>query len=241
MKNLVNKYGMLIVLIVLFIFFAFSSSAFLAPDNLINIARQIAMMGIAAVGVTFVILTGGMDLSVGSVLALSGIASAISMVNFKVDPVIAVVIGLLTGILIGLFNGIVVTRVKIPPFITTLATMQIFRGVCFILTGGLPVYGFPESFDFLGKGYILKIPVPVIIMIVLFAIGWIVINKTRYGRHLYAIGGNIESARLSGVNVKRELVLTYAISGFFAAIAGVLCSREFLLDNLIWAMTLDLM
>lgn len=222
MKGIMNKYGMLIVLIVLFLFFAISSSAFLAPSNLINITRQIAMLGIAAVGVTFVILTAGMDLSVGSVLALSGIVSAIAMVKLNANPAIAVILGLLTGAIIGLINGIIVTSVKIPPFITTLATMQIFRGICFILTGGLPVYGFPSSFDFIGKGYILNIPVPVIVMVLLFIIGWVVINKTRYGRHLYAIGGNIESARLSGINVKKELLLTYVLCGLFAAVAGVI-------------------
>ena len=226
LKRMKNEITMLIVLAVLFAFFSISTEKFLTGTNLINVVRQIAMIGVTAIGMTYVILTAGMDLSAGSVLSLSGIITGIAMVQWKLDPAIAILSGLLIGVFIGLVNGLVITYAKIPPFVTTLATMQIFKGAAFIITGGMPIFGFPKSFGIIGKGYLSFIPVPVIIMAILMITGWIILNKTRYGRHVYAIGGNTEAARLSGVKVNKVLIVTYILGGLFAAIAGVIMASR---------------
>jgi ribose transport system permease protein len=216
-----NKFGILMVLIFLIIIFSILSSAFFTVSNLINVARQVAMIGISAVGMTLVILTGGIDLSVGSVIALTSVTTAIAMATYKIHPVIAVVIGLLIATAVGFINGLIVTRFKIPPFICTLGMMTGTRGLSYILTGGLPVYNFPETFSVIGKGYFLIIPIPVIIMAVVFIFGWFVLNKSSFGRYLYAIGGNAEASRLSGIKINKNLIMAYVFSGFFTGIAGI--------------------
>ena len=216
-----RKYGMLLVLVVLIAFFSFGSKYFLTGDNIINVLRQVAVCGISAVGLTFVMLTGGIDLSIGAIIGMTGVMTAIAMVQWHLPMMVAVLIGLLMGLIVGFINGALVTYVNIPALITTLGTMTSVRGLCFIVTGGLPVYNFPDSFDVFGKGYVSVVPVPVIIMIIILVIGWYVLNKTRYGRYLYAIGGNAEAARLSGINVNKNKVLTYVYAGVLSAIAGI--------------------
>lgn len=216
-----RKYGMLLVLVVLIAFFSFGSKYFLTGDNIINVLRQVAVCGISAVGLTFVMLTGGIDLSIGAIIGMTGVMTAIAMVQWHLPMMVAVFIGLLMGLIVGFINGALVTYVNIPALITTLGTMTSVRGLCFIVTGGLPVYNFPDSFDVFGKGYVSVVPVPVIIMIIILVIGWYVLNKTRYGRYLYAIGGNAEAARLSGINVNKNKVLTYVYAGVLSAIAGI--------------------
>jgi len=213
---------MFLVLIGLIVFFSLFSDNFFSSDNLINILRQMATIGIVAVGMTFVILTGGMDLSVGSILALSGVVTGYSMVTLELSIFISILLGMIAGIIVGLANGVVINFFSIPAFVTTLASMQIFLGVSLIITGGMPIFGFPKAFDFWGKGYIGPIPVPVIIMTLTMLAGWIVLNKTKYGRYLYAIGGNTEAARLSGIKIKKNLIITYVLSGFFASVASVI-------------------
>jgi ribose transport system permease protein len=198
------------------------SKAFLTQQNLVNILRQFAMLGISAVGMTLVILAGGIDLSVGSNLGLTGIIAAICMVNFEMIPALAILLGLISATIVGIINGVSITRFRIPPLIATLATYTAVRGVAYVLTGGLPIFGFPKSFNVVGRGMIWFLPVPVLIMLVVFVLGWMVLHKTRYGRYLYAIGGNPEAARLSGIPVKRNLVLTYVYSGIFSGIAGII-------------------
>ena len=220
-REMFRRYGMLAVLVVLIVIFSFGSKYFLTGDNIINVLRQVAVCGISAVGLTFIMLTGGIDLSIGTVIGMTGVMTAIAMVEWQIPMLLAVLIGLVTGLLIGLINGLLVTYVNIPALIATLGTMTSVRGLCFIVTGGLPVYNFPESFDVFGKGYISVIPVPVIIMVIILVIGWYVLNKTKYGRYLYAIGGNAEAARLSGINVKKNKVMTYVIAGLLSAVAGI--------------------
>lgn len=226
LKYMINELTMLFVLFAIFIFFSVSADNFLTSVNIINIMRQVAMIGITSVGMTYVIITAGMDLSAGSVLALSGIVTGIAMVQWDVNPVMAAGMGLAAGMAIGLVNGAVITYIKIPPLVTTLATMQIFRGVCYIITGGMPVFGFPSGFGVLGKGYLSIIPIPVVIMLLLMLAGWIVLNKTKYGRYVYAVGGNAEAARLSGIKVNRVLLATYTLSGLFAAISGIVMASR---------------
>lgn len=226
LKRMKNEITMFVVLVALVAFFSLSTDKFLTGTNLINVMRQIAMIGITSIGMTFIILTAGMDLSAGSVLAVSGIVTGVAMVNFGISPPIAILIGLLSGVIVGLINGLVIAYFKIPPFVTTLGSMQIFKGAAFIITGGMPVFGFPRAFGAIGKGYVSFIPIPVIIMIVLMAVGWVVLNKTKYGRHLYAIGGNMEAARLSGVKVNKQIILTYILGGLFAAVAGIIMAAR---------------
>ena len=166
-------------------------------------------------------LTGGIDLSIGAVIGLTAVTAASCMAKFGLSPILACIIALALGALIGLINGILVNYVDIPALIATLGVMTSVRGLCYILTGGLPVYGFPASFDIIGKGYVGVIPVPVIIMAVVLILGWYVLNRTRYGRYLYAIGGSREAARLSGINVDKMVVVTYMIAGLLSSLAGL--------------------
>lgn len=221
-RSVASRFGMAFILLFLVLYFSAMSEAFLTQQNLTNILRQVAMLGIAAVGMTLVILTGGIDLSVGSTLALTGVVTALGMTYLDVGIIPSIILGLLTGVAVGLINGFAVTVLRIPPLIATLAMLTAARGVCFILTGGLPIFGFPPAFQVIGRGMIGIIPVPVLIMVIMMAIGWVLLNHTKYGRYLYAIGGNHEAARLSGVPVARNLVISYVIAGFFSAVAGII-------------------
>ncbi|MCP8894575.1 ABC transporter permease [Shinella daejeonensis] len=221
-RSVASRFGMALILLLLVVYFSTMSEAFLTQQNLTNILRQVAMLGIAAVGMTLVILTGGIDLSVGSTLALTGVVAALGMTYLDIGIIPSIVLGLLTGVAVGLVNGLAVTALRIPPLIATLAMLTAARGVCFILTGGLPIFGFPSGFAVIGRGMVGIVPVPVIIMVVMMAIGWILLNHTKYGRYLYAIGGNQEAARLSGVPVGRYLIISYVIAGFFSAVAGII-------------------
>lgn len=221
-----KKYGIFAVLLLLIIIFSVASKAFLVPSNLFNVARQISMLGIAAVGMAFVLLLGGIDLSIGSVITLVNIVAAWLMVKANVDPVLAALIALAMSASIGFINGWIIANIKMPPLIVTLCAMTILEGVAYIICGGLPIFGFPKAFTVLGQGYIGLIPIPVIIMIVIFVIGSFILNKTFFGRYFYAVGSNEEAANLSGINVKRVKYLVYTLSGLFAGIAGiVLLSR----------------
>lgn len=216
-----KKYGIFVVLLLLIIFFSITSKVFLAPSNLFNVARQVSMLGIAAVGMAFVLLLGGIDLSIGSQITLVNIVTAWLMVNAGVNPVIASIIAIIMSTSIGFVNGWIIANIKMPPLIVTLATMTVIEGLAYIICKGMPIFGFPKSFTVLGQGYIGPIPIPVIIMIVILAIGAFILNKTYFGRYFYAVGGNEEAAKLSGINVNRVKYLVYTLSGFFAGIAGI--------------------
>ncbi|WP_208107525.1 ABC transporter permease [Halanaerobium saccharolyticum] len=217
----VRKYGIYIALIVLIIFFSLNSNAFLNPGNLINIARQSSMLGIAAVGMAFVLLLGGIDLSIGSQISLVNIIGAWLMAKAGMNPIFAILISLTVSTSIGFMNGWIIANIKMPPLIVTLASLTILEGLAFIISGGVPIFGFPESFSVIGQGYVGFVPVPVIIMIVIMAIGAFILNKTYFGRYFYAVGGNEEASELSGINVKRVKYLVYTLSGLFAGIAGI--------------------
>ena len=219
-EKLLTKYGIYLVLIALFLFFSIASKAFLTPENLFNILRQVAVVGIATVGMTFVMLTGGIDLSVGSMIGVTGIVAAELMV-MGAHPVIAVIIALVAAVLMGLMNAVIINELKIPPLIVTLGTMTSLRGLCYLVTGALPVFGFPESFTVIGQGYVWLIPIPVLIMIAAFILGYVVLEKFTIGRHIYGMGGNEEASRLSGINIRKVKYFVYAVSGFMCGIAGV--------------------
>jgi ribose transport system permease protein len=221
MKSL-KKFAILGVLLILIIFFSIVSKSFLSTGNLLTIARQVAMLGISAVGMTCVILTAGIDLSVGGVMGITNIVCAMLMTTLGLPILPAVLITLVIAAGIGLINGLFVAYIKVPALITTLAMMTILRGLCYVLCDGMPVWGLPESFKKLGQGYVGPIPIPVIIMLVIFAIGWVFLNRTRNGRYIYGLGGNKEAVRLSGVYTARVETMVYVISGFLTGLAGII-------------------
>ncbi len=210
-----------VVLIVLFIAFAAANDKFLSSNNLFTIARQVSMFGIAAVGMTFVILIGGIDLAAGSVITLVNVVCAYLMVKLHFGILAAILTSLLLSVLIGALNGIMVSRIGMPAIIATFATQIIFEGVAYIMSGGTPIYGFNPAFKVIGQGYVGPVPVPVIIMAVCFLLGAFILNKTYFGRFFYAVGGNEEASRLSGIKVKFVKFMIYCLSGLFAGIAGI--------------------
>ncbi|MDI9504742.1 MAG: ABC transporter permease [Clostridiales bacterium] len=222
LKSVLSHYGIIFVLVLLIIVFASLSNRFLMPNNIFNILRQSSIVGIISVGMTFVMVTGGIDLSCGSVVGASAVGAALLMTaETPWNPVWACLLMLLFGLLMGLANAFFIAQLKVPPFIATLGTMTSVRGIAYIITGGLPVFGFNRAFTVIGQGYVSIVPIPVIIMAVVFLFGIIMLNKTRLGRHIYGVGGNEEAARLSGVNVKKVKYLVYGISGFMSSLAGV--------------------
>lgn len=214
------EYAIIIIFVVLFIIMAIFAPNFLTFRNMTNVLRQVAIVGICAVGMTIVMLTGGIDLSVGAILGVSGVLTAILMVN-GVHPVIASLISLILGTVLGYINGVLVSKVKIPPMIATMGTMTSLRGVAYLITGGIPVFGFTRSYSILGQGNFGIIPVPVIILFVSYIIGIVYLSKTRFSRYIYGVGGNEEVARLSGIDVHKVKVMVYSVAGFFSALAGL--------------------
>jgi len=215
-----------LVFIFLCIFFAFANNRFLAPDNLLTILLQVSMYGIASIGMTFVILIAGIDLSAGSIITIVNIVCAWLMVRFNMNMWLAVLCSLIMSTLIGVFNGFMVSTIGMPALIATFASQTIFEGAAYLLSGGTPIYGFTPSFKVIGQGKLGPIPVPIIIMLLCFAAGSFILNKTYFGRYFYAVGGNEEAAKLSGIRVGRVKYLIYALAGFFAGLAGiVLLSR----------------
>ncbi|MED1420817.1 ribose ABC transporter permease RbsC [Bacillus smithii] len=222
-----SKLGPLIALVLLFVVVAILNPSFLAPLNILNLLRQVSINALIAFGMTFVILTGGIDLSVGSMLALSSALMA-GMIVSGMDPILAIIVSVLLGTLMGMFNGLLITKGKMAPFIATLATMTIYRGLTLVYTDGNPITGLGNHYTFqlFGQGYFLGIPVPAITMIITFAILWFVLHKTSFGRKTYAIGGNEKAAIISGIQVNRVKWMIYGLAGMMSALAGaILTSR----------------
>lgn len=216
-----KQYGIYIVLLTLVLFFSIASENFFVSSNLLNVARQVSMMGIAAVGFAFVLLLGGIDLSIGSLISLVNIVTAWLMVNAGWNPVLAVILALVLSAAVGFSNGWIIANLQMPPIIVTLAMMIIIEGVAYLICKGLPIFGFPKSFSVIGQGYVGPVPIPVIIMAVIMGLGMFILKNTYFGRYFYAVGGNEEAAELSGIDVKRVKYLVYTLSGFFAGIAGI--------------------
>lgn len=208
-------------LAILVIFFSITSDKFLTIDNLLTVALQSSIIAIIAMGQTYVIITSGIDLSIGSNIALGGVIAALFM--SKGFPIsVSIALALLAGVLVGLMNGTLVAFTKVPPFIVTLGAMNIVRGAAYVLTGGIPITDVPMEFSTFGMGTILGIPVPVIIMIILIIIFGFILAKTKLGRYVYAVGSNKEAARLAGINIPAVLIAVYAISGFLAVWSGII-------------------
>jgi ribose transport system permease protein len=198
---------------------------FLTVSNLLNVMEQTSINAVIAVGMTFVILSGGIDLSVGSLVALSGVVMATVLQAGAPLPV-AIAAGLLTGAVCGLVNGSLVTLGRLPPFIATLGMMSVARGAALLFTDGRPVSGFPPGFRSLATGRVLMIPVPVLVALVVYALAHLVLARTRFGRYVYAIGGNEEATRLSGVPVRFHKTMVYALSGLVSAVAATILTAR---------------
>lgn len=224
--NIIRSQGIWVVFIVLCIGFTIANPRFITATNLLIMLRQVAVWGIASVGMTFVILLGDIDLSTGSIITFVNVLCSYLMVNMGVPMILAIIITLAASTLIGVLNGFMVSTIGIPALIATFATQTAFSGIALIICNGQPINGFTEAFKVFGQGKIGPVPVPVIIMILCFALGAFILNKTYFGRYFYAVGGNIEAARLSGIRTGRVKYLVFALSGFFAGLAGlVLLSR----------------
>lgn len=234
-----SQLGALGVLIIICIIFALIEPAFMSPRNLFNVLRQVSIYGLLALGMTFVIMTGGIDLSVGSLLALSGLVGAAvykggtgllsagtagQAEGFGLGAAIAAAIAV--GLIGGLLQGTAVSRLKVPPFIVTLGGLTAFRGAALLFSGGQPISTFTDEYKFWGQGMIGPVPVPVIIFLSFAVLAFIVLRYTRYGRRVYAVGGNPEASRLSGLNVKNITLSVYVITGFFAGLSGFLLSSR---------------
>ena len=223
----IRELNILSVLILVCILISLFSPYFLTTDNLMGVFRSFSLVAIMAIGMMLVIITGGIDLSVGSVMGLSSLMTALAF-QAGYGSVVAVLCGLAVGLAVGAFNGLLITLIGLPPFIATLGTLSIGRGLMYIITKGVPVTpDIPDAFAFIGQGYVGLVPFPVVVMIVL-TIGFaILMRRTRFGRHVYATGGNEVATRLSGVRTYRVKFAVYAISGLIASIAGVISFSRF--------------
>ncbi|PKM54993.1 ribose ABC transporter (permease) [Petrocella atlantisensis] len=213
-------------LILTFSIISLMTDKFLTAENLLNVARQASTNAIVAVGMTFVIITTGIDLSAGAVLALVGTVVAGMIMSYGLPIPIAIAIALLIGLLIGVGKGLIISTQKIPAFIVTLALMTVLRGMAFVYTTGRPIYVDIESFRMLGRGYIGPIPIPVILMVIVGVTGHWLLKKTSFGRHVYAVGGNEEAARLCGININKTLVGVYAYAGLMTALSGIILASR---------------
>lgn len=219
--DLFSKYAIIIVLIFEIVIFAIAAPAFTNAENIFNILRQVSIVGIMSVGMTMVIISGGLDLSVGAVCGLVGVIVAKFMVD-GFHPVVAVILGLIVGLIVGLVNGLLVSVIRVTPLIATLGTMTVCRGLAFLISDGIPVYGFTKAFTVIGQGYVGVVPIPVIIMAVVFFVGYIILNRATFGRRIYGVGSSEEVSRLSGVNIAKVKCTPYIISGFLSALTGII-------------------
>ena len=240
MVRRIGAFAPVIFLIALMIVFTILEPRFVSSINLFNVMRQISITGLVAIGMTFVILTAGIDLSVGSLLALAGLAAAIiakggieSRFSVGVETealgygwFAAMIVAMLVGVAGGWLQGFAITRLKVPPFVVTLGGLSAFRGAALLIAGGGPISGFDQAYVWWGQGRIGPVPVPVIVFLAFAILAHIVLTYTRFGRQVYAVGGNVEAARLSGLPVRRILVAVYVIVGFFSGLAGFMLSAR---------------
>ncbi len=217
--------GIIIPTVIMIVFIQLINPAFLSFANIINVLRSTGFTLITAIGMTFVLVSGGLDLSVGSVLAVGGVITGMSL-QAGISIVVAIILGLLAGLLLGIFNGLIVIKFNIPPLIMTLGMLYMARGIVYILTEGVPVYPLPIAFQNIEQSDIFGIPTIVIISAILCIISHIVLTRTTFGREVYAVGGNREAARLSGININKINFAVYSITGFLAALTGIMMASR---------------
>ena len=234
MKNSVVKYfkdniGIIIALLLMCVFlviFPTTRTTFLTPKNVFNILRQNASNLFLATGMTMVIILGGIELSVGSVIALSGCVAAGCVVNLGLPEIVGFAAAIGVGALVGMFNGFVICKTNIPPFIVTLASMNIAKGIALVYTQGALIRCMTDAFKFPGAGYIGPVPTPVVLMIAIFIIAVLIVNRTQLGRHIYAVGGNAQAAQFSGINVQKVKFIVYTYTGIMSGIAGIIVASR---------------
>lgn len=225
--SMLKKYVIPIVLLILVIFFSFATRTFFTWYNIRNIFIQSSYTIIAGVGLTFVMISGGLDLSVGYMMSLVGIAVGLCLTQFGLNPAVAILAGLAVGVILGFFNGFLVVKLNVFSLIITLATSTVYQGVSYIVSGSQTLIGFPNSFMFLGQGYLGEVPFPFLIAAASVLVAHFILSKTYFGRYIYGIGGNEEAIMLAGVNVKTMRIILFTLCGFFAALAAiVLISRS---------------
>lgn len=233
-RLIIQEYGIFLAFLLLAVILSLSNEYFLTPGNISNVLLQTSINGVLAIGMTFVILTRGIDLSVGSVVALAGIVSASFATTSATAGIaggpypfyVALAIGILVGLACGALVGLIVSRFAVPAFVATLGMLSAARGMTLIYGGGKPVPALTSEFRWLGTGNILGIPMPVILLAIVFATSWWVLTRTRYGRYIYAVGGNPHAAKTSGINVTRMKFTVYMISGSLSGLAGMMLSAR---------------
>lgn len=221
LSKILNKFGMIGVLLILVVIFSVGSSNFLTVSNGINIIRQISYLMIMVIGMTFVLISGGIDLSVGAQLSFIGVVTALMMEN-SIPGMLACVLGILLATGVGLVNGVFISSTKVPPMIATLAMQQVIRGIGYILSGGKAIYSLTPEVSAIGQGYVGIIPIPVIIMLIAIVIGIFILNKTYLGRYFYVIGSNEDVARLSGIKHKKIKILSYTFCGLASGTGAII-------------------
>ncbi|MBL1420869.1 MAG: ABC transporter permease [Alphaproteobacteria bacterium] len=234
MIQFTQQYGIFLALVACCVFLAFANEYFLTTRNVLNILRQTSINGILAIGMTFVILTRGIDLSVGSIVAFTGVvaaslattSSSAMVAGGPYPAIIAIMAGISVGMICGGISGLVVSRFHVPAFVATLGMLSAARGLTLIYAGGKPVPALTPEFRWIGTGNILGIPMPVVILVIVFAIAWWVLNFSRFGRYVYAAGGNPHAAKVSGINVGKIQFIVYAISGGLAAVGGMVLAAR---------------
>lgn len=222
LKSFSREFSIVIALIIMMVIFSIIDPIYLSYNNIIDIIDQSVINGLLAIGITYAIITAGIDLSIGSIFAIVIVVVGDLLVR-GVNPVLAIVVGAIIGFILGAFNGILITKLKLQPFIVTLGTMSAYRGLAYVITGGWPVLNIPSNFrTFLDGDLFGSIPVSVIILFVFAIISHIILKYTKFGTYIYALGGNEEATRLSGVNVDRIKIYTYAFCGVAAALSGLI-------------------
>ncbi len=218
-----GKYGMIMVFALLFIIFSIVAPNFLTASNLFTVAKQIAVLGICACGMTVVMVSGGIDLTMGWHISLANVVCAKLMVELGLSPWLACILVLIEGIVLGTLLGTLVIKTKVVPLIICLGMLNILNGTSFIVSKGMPVFGFPKSFGVIGRGYVFKVvPVSMLIMIAVFIVVGIFLKRTYIGRYFYAVGSNNEAAKLSGIDVNKTKLLAYIICGFLTALGAII-------------------
>ncbi|GEN23511.1 ABC transporter permease [Halomonas cupida] len=222
-----SDYGIIVAFIVLCVILSVVSPYFLGVNNLLNVLRQVSINGVLAIGMTFVILTRGIDLSVGSMMAFAAmVAASFAVVDSGMPLIVPLTLGLAAGLALGCVNGVMVARFAIPPFVMTLGMLSMARGLTYIYSDGMPISSLSPSFLWLGQGMVVGIPVPVILFAAVFMLAWFTLRYTTFGRYVYAVGGNPTAARLSGIKVSRITFSVYAISGLLCGLAGLMIAAR---------------
>ena len=223
-RYLIDNLGIICALVAMILFLYIwptTHATFLTTKNIFNVLRQSSTNLMLACGMTMVIILGGIDLSVGSIIAMSGVLGAACVVWGGAPEIVGIAVAILSGLVFGLLNGLVIALTKIPPFIVTLASMNIAKGIAYVYSGGKPIRCMTDSWKFLGAGYIGPFPTPVITMLIVFVVAVLFLNRTRMGRHIYAVGGNDTAARFSGISTAKVKFVVYSFSGLMAGLAGI--------------------